>query len=170
MTYRLTSAQRCMLSDCVRGALMGWLLSDPHYSQSARRWQYKTTTVAGFSFSRFITMAMNEAGAEYRPVSFASKANFPLGISETAALCNDIELEIATDDELLAAGIIAAHSPYGQPSVGGRDWHAYTAALKALGLTIDDDRPSWRHEVRAHLYSFRMATAAASVSDQIAAE
>jgi hypothetical protein len=170
MTYHLTSQQRCVLSDCVRSALVGWLLTDPHHHQSARGWQYKATTVAGFSFSRFVTMAMNEAGSEYRPVSPASRANFPLGISETAALCNDIELEIAGDGELLAAGIIAAHSPFGQPSVCSRDWRTYTAALKALGLSIDDDRPNWRLEVRAILYGFRMAVQAASVSDHLAAE
>src|SRR3954453_8605128 len=114
MAYRLTSAQRCILSDCVRSALAGWLLTDPHHGQDARRWQYKATTVLGFSFSRFASMAMNAAGVEYRPVSPASRANFPLSIKETVSLVNDIELEMSTDDELLAAGIIAAHSPYGQ--------------------------------------------------------
>lgn len=170
MAYRLTSAQRCVLADCVRSALVGWLLTDPHHGQAARRWQHKSTTILGFSFSRFVTMAMAEAGAEYRSVSPASRANFPLSISETCALATDIELEMATDNELLAAGIISAHSPLGQPEVCSRDWRIYTAALKALGLSIDDDRQLWRHEVRAICYAFRLAVQAASVSDHLAAE
>ena len=58
MRFRLTSAQRCLLAECTRGALVGWLLTDPHASQAARRMQHKAKSILGFGFSRFIEMAM----------------------------------------------------------------------------------------------------------------
>jgi hypothetical protein len=169
MTYRLTSAQRCVLADCTRTAIVGWLLTDPDCDQIARRWEYKATTILGFSFSRFTTMAMNHLGNDYRPGSVVPDCRFPLSIAEVSALANDIELELATDDQLYAAGIIAAHSPYGQPEVGLRDWRTYVAMLAALGLSIDHGPcpGGWRHLVRDRLQPFRRA-AAASVT--VAAE
>src|SRR4051812_44369676 len=119
-TYRLTSAQRCVLADCVRSAITGWLLTDPVVGQMTRRMEYRATTILGFSFSRFATSAINHLGASYHPRSPGSAADFPLGIAEAVALAHDIEMEFATDDQLLAAGVIAAHSPLGQPEVCGR--------------------------------------------------
>jgi hypothetical protein len=58
MTYRLTSAQRCVLADCTRTALVGWLVTDPAVEGKARRIQYKATGILGFGFSRFVTMAV----------------------------------------------------------------------------------------------------------------
>jgi hypothetical protein len=163
MTYRLTSAQRCVLADCTRTALVGWLLTDPDCDQIARRWEYKATTILGFSFSRFITQAIRHLGDDYRPGSVVPDCRFPLSIAEVSALANDIEMELATDDQLYAAGVMAAHSPYGQPEVCSRDWRTYVAMLDALGLSID--RPSgpegWRKIVRDRLQPFRRAVAAA---------
>jgi hypothetical protein len=170
MTYRLTSAQRCVLADCTRAALVGWLLTDPAVDRSARRIEYKATGILGFGFSRFVTMAMNEFGPGYRPGSVLSGIRFPLSIAEAAALANDIELEMATDDQLHAAGVIAAHSPYGQPEVCSRDWRTYVAMLAALGLSIDDEGCGWRDLVRDRLHLFRHAVAAAAVPNPIAAE
>src|SRR3954468_15577066 len=127
MTYRLTSAQRCVLADCTRTALVGWLLTDPDCDQIARRWEYKATTILGFSFSRFITQAIQHLGDDYRPGSVVPDCRFPLSIAEVSALANDIEMELATDDQLYAAGVMAAHSPYGQPEVGSRDWRTSTS-------------------------------------------
>jgi hypothetical protein len=151
----LTTNQRLVLADCVRTALHGWLLSDPIYSEAARRWQHKATTMLGFSFSRFMNSAVAVVGPDYRPHSPASPARFPLSISEAAALANNIELHLAADDELMAAAVIAAHSPFGHPSVGGRDWRTYIAALGTLGLSIHDNCPEWRDLARDHLASFR---------------
>jgi hypothetical protein len=170
MAYKLTSAQRCVLADCVRSAITGWLLTDPVVGQMTRRMEYKATTICGFSFSRFATAAINHLGASYHPRSPGSAADFPLGIAEAAALANDVEMEMATDDQILAAGIIAAHSPLGQPEVCGRDWRTYTTMLSALGLSINDDCPDWRNEVRDGLRPFRKAVAATAVSVPIAAE
>jgi hypothetical protein len=170
MAYRLTSAQRCMLSDCVRGALMGWLLSDPDVGPAARRIEHMATTIVGFSFSRFVDMAVAEIGGDYRPRSFVSNARFPLTVHETAALAAGIEMHMSSEDQIVAAGMIACHSPYGQPSVGTRDWRTYIAALAALGLSISDERPGWREEVRERLHAFRRAVAAAAVADLVAAE
>jgi hypothetical protein len=170
MTYRLTSAQRCVLADCVRGALTGWLLTDPVVGQMTRRMEYKATTVMGFSFSRFVSAAIDQLGASYHPQSPGFAADFPLGIAEAVVLANNIELEMATESELSAAGIIAAHSPLGQPEVCGRDWRTYTSMLTALGLSINDDCPHWRDEVRDRLLTFRRAVAAAAVSIPVAAE
>jgi hypothetical protein len=170
MAYRLTSAQRCIMADCCRNALLGWLLTDAEISQKVRRIEYKSTTISGFSFSRFLDMASSEIGDDYRPHSVNRSVRFPLSIREVAALANDIELQLATDDELWAAGAIVAHSPYGAPEVCSRDWRAYVGALAALGLSIDDDRPDWREQVRTRLHGFRRDVAAAAVADLVAAE
>jgi hypothetical protein len=170
MTYRLTSAQRCVLADCTRTALVGWLVTDPAVEGKARRIQYKATGILGFGFSRFVTMAVTEFGAGYRPGSVLPGVHFPLSLAEAAALANDIELEMATDSQLHAAGVIAAHSPYGQPEVCSRDWRTYTSMLVALGLSMDDCQPTWREDVRDRLRLFRRAVAAAAVSDPAAAE
>ena len=164
MRFRLTSAQRCLLAECTRGALVGWLLTDPHASQAARRMQYKAKSILGFGFSRFIEMAMTEFGTGYHPRCPDSSASFPLSIIEAAALANDVEMEMATDDQLFAAGLIAAHSPYCQPAVGDRDWRAYVATLEALGLFMDENRPDWRGDVQSKLRPFRRVVAAATVA------
>ena len=108
-------------------------------------------------------------GQRLPPWQRRSDCRFPLSIAEVSALANDIELELATDGQLYAAGIIAAHSPYGQPEVRSRDWRTYVAMLAALGLSIDHGPcpGGWRHLVRDRLQPFRRA-AAASVT--VAAE
>jgi hypothetical protein len=172
MTFRLTSAQRCVLADNARAAILGWLLNDPDVGQQARRLEYKATGILGFGYSRFATMAMNEIGTEYRPRSTPGVV-FPLSIAEAFALANDIELEMATDDELFCAGLMAAYSPYGQPEVCSRDWRTHVAALAALGLTVDcpplPDGGCWRDIICDRLSAFRRAVAAAS-STLVAAE
>lgn len=173
MTYRLTSAQRCVLADCTRAAILGWLLTDPDVGQQARRLEHKATSILGFGFSRFAKLAMNQIGEDYRPRSVTAGVVFPLTIAESFALANDIELELATDDELFCAGLIAAYSPYGQPEVCSRDWRTHVAALAALGLTVDcpplPDGSCWRDIVRDRLVAFRRAVAAAS-TELVAAE
>lgn len=161
MAVRLSSAQRWLLSECVRGALVGWLLTDPNASRESRRFQHETTTFVSFSFSRFVKKCMVEFGPDYCPRSPASGCDFPLSILEAASLANNIELEYATDDELYAAALIAAASPYGQPAVGSRDWRTYVAAMEVMGLFLDEDRPDWRQNVRNHLRPFYQAVASA---------
>jgi hypothetical protein len=174
MAYRLTSAQRCVLADSTRAAILGWLLTDPDMGQQARRLEHQATTILGFGFSRFANLAMSQIGASYRPRSVTPGIQFPLSIAEAFALANDIELEIATDDELLCAGLIAAYSPYGQPEVCSRDWRTHVAALAALGLSVDcpplPDGRSWRDVVRDRLGAFRRAVADATASNLVAAE
>ena len=173
MTFRLTSAQRCVLADNTRAAILGWLLTDPDVGQHARRLEHKSTNIVGFGFSRFAAMAMAEIGKDYRPRSVTPGIVFPLSIAEAFALANDIELEMATDEELFSAGLIAAYSPYGQPEVCSRDWRIHVAGLKALGLSVDcpplPDGRSWRDVVHDRLGAFRRAVAAAS-STLVAAE
>ncbi|QQP94049.1 hypothetical protein IGS68_35145 (plasmid) [Skermanella sp. TT6] len=169
MAINLTTAQRDVLVDCVRAALLGWLVTDPAAGSTARRIEHKATTVTGFHFSRFASMAMSEIGATYHPRSPASASVFPLSISETAALANDLELHLATDDQIIAAGVIAAHNPLGQPCVGTRDWRTYVSLLTRLGLSLDDDRPDWRSDVHHLLQPFRRAVAAANL-EPVAAE
>jgi hypothetical protein len=170
MSYRLTSAQRSVLANCTRTAVIGWLLTDPEVEQQARRLEHKATNILGFGFSRFATMAIAEFGAGYRPGSVLHGVRFPLSIAEVSALANDIEMEMANDDELFAAGLIAAHSPYGQPEVCSRDWRTYVAMLAALGLSIDHVTTNgWRDEVRTRLRPFRRAVAAAAC-ELVAAE
>ncbi|MGF7213037.1 hypothetical protein GGE65_007673 [Skermanella aerolata] len=173
MTCRLTSAQRCVLADCTRAAILGWLLTDPDVGQQARRLESKATSIAGFSFSRFAKMALAEFGEAYRPRSVTHGILFPLSIVEAFALAADIELEMATDDELASAGLIAAYSPYGQPEVCSRDWRIHVAALAALGLSVDCPTlpQPWRDIVREKLRPFRRAVAAAAASvDLVPAE
>jgi hypothetical protein len=172
MGYRITSAQRCILAGNTRAAVLGWLLTDPDVGKHARRLELKATNIVGFSFSRFAKLAMDEIGEAYRPRSTTPGIVFPLSIAEAFALAADIELEMATDDELLCAGLIAAYSPYGQPEVCSRDWRTHVTALAAFGLSIDcPTLPcSWRELVRERLRSFRRAVAAANASSPIAAE
>ncbi len=98
---------------------------------------------------------------------------FPLSIAEAFALANDIELEMATDDELFCAGLIAAYSPYGQPEVCSRDWRTHVTALVALGLSVDcpplPDGRSWRNVARDRLGAFRRAVAAAATASNLVA-
>jgi hypothetical protein len=61
MTYRLTSAQRCVLADCTRAALVGWLLTDPAVDRSARRIEYKATGILGLKAWRVLR-------AEWQPI------------------------------------------------------------------------------------------------------
>lgn len=168
MTCRLTSAQRCVLADCTRTALVGWLLTDPAVKDTARRIEETATGILGFRFSHFMTMAMAEFGAGYRPGSILPGIKFPLSLAEAAALANDIELDTATYGQLRAAGIIAAHSPHAQPEVGSRDWRTYIRMLSVLGVSTDDEACGWHDRVRERLRPFRRAVA--TVSDQPAAE
>ena len=142
MGYRLTSAQRCVLADDTRAAVLGWLLTDPDVGQQARRIEGKATTIVGFSFSRFASMALDEIGSDYRPRSTTPGIVFPLTIAEGFALANNIELEMANEDQLSAAGLIAAYSPYGQPEVCSRDWRTHVGCLAALGLSACSSSPA----------------------------
>lgn len=159
--YRLTSAQRLTLADCVRLGLVGWLLTDPKAGPRARLIQGRATTMLGFGFSRFATLASAEFGEDYRPKCPVSPDEFPLSITEACALANDIELEIATPDQLFAAGLVAAHSPFAQPEVRGRDWRSYLGALAALGIDWMGGDPTWKQQASARLRPFQRAVAAA---------
>jgi len=159
MTYRLTSAQRRLLADCVRAGLVGWLLTCPIAGQQSRLLQARSTTVLGFSFNRFVTAVVNDLGQDYHPRSPGPADMFPLSIGEACALANDIELEIATDDEIHAAALIAAHSPFAQPGIRGPDWHPYTDMLAEVGVGIDGDL-AWKSQVRNRLHAFRRHVAA----------
>jgi hypothetical protein len=163
MTYRLTSTQRRILADCVRAGLVGWLLTCPVAGQQCRLLQARSTTILGLSFSRFVTAAGNHFGRDYHPHCPGSAGMFPLSIEEACALANDIELEIATDDEIHAAALIAAHSPFAQPEIRGPDWHPYTGILAELGIGMDGD-PAWKQRVRDRLRAFRRHVAAVHIA------
>jgi hypothetical protein len=167
MPYRLTSAQRRVLADCVRTGLVGWLITCPVAGQRCRILQARATSLPGFGFSRFTTMAVTHFGSDYRPRRPGSTDTFPLSIAEAAALANDVELEMAGDDQLHAAALIAAHSPYAQPEVKGRDWRTYVTMLAEIGIDPWAGDPAWGREVRDRLRPFRRAVA---VSRAIAAE
>lgn len=154
-TYRLTSAQRCVLADCVRLGLVGWLITDPQVSHKARAIQGRATNILGFGFSRFATMAATHFGSDYHAKSVVAGDEFPLSIVEAVALANDIELEMATDDQLFAAAQLAAHSPFAQPEVGSRDWRSYTTMLDRLGIDMMDGDPTWKAQVAQRLHEFR---------------
>ncbi|UEM08239.1 hypothetical protein JL101_036470 (plasmid) [Skermanella rosea] len=166
---RITTSQRLVLADCTRLGLVGWLVTDPVVGHKARRFEHMATTIGGFRFSRFATLAMNELGPDYMPKSPASAMTFPLSIAEAAALANDIELELATPEQLHAAALIAAFSPYGQPEVGTRDWRSYVSVLNVLGVFVDEGYPNWRAEVESALRPFCRAVAS-SYASTISAE
>lgn len=165
----LTVDQTLMLADCVRSAIQGWLLTCPRSRQTALRLQSQFTTHAGFSFSRFAHAATAAFGGDYRPTCPGTGSEFPLSISESVSLANDIELGLANDDEIFAAGLVAAHSPFGQPQVGSTDWRVYVAAMRALDVPFLDGDPTWKSKVRDRLRPFCRAVATASVTT-IAAE
>jgi hypothetical protein len=166
---RLTSDQKLLLAECVRNALAGWLVvTCPRSRPVALRIQSQFTTIAGFSFSRFIHAATRAFGPGYHPTCPGTGREFPLSIVEAVALANDVELELASDDELFAAALIAAHSPYGQPQVGSTDWKTYVAAMRAIDVPFLDGDPTWKSKVRDRLRPFRRAVA--SVSTPLAAE
>jgi hypothetical protein len=160
MTYRLTCAQRRILAECVRAGLVGWLLTCPVAGRHCLVLQARSTTVLGFSFSRFVTAVATRFGRDYRPRSPGAAGMFPLSIAEACALANDVELEMATGDEIHAAALIAAHAPFAQPGIGGPDWHPYTAMLDRLGIDILDGDPAWKSRVRDRLRAFRRHVAA----------
>ena len=86
MPYRLTSAQRWVLADCVRTGLVGWLITCPVAGPRCHILQARATSVLGFGFSRFTTMAAAHFGSDYRPRRPGSTGTFPLSIAEAAAL------------------------------------------------------------------------------------
>ena len=155
MTYRLTSAQRRILADGVRAGLVGWLLTCPVAGRHCLVLQARSTTILGFSFSRFVTAAGNHFGRDYHPRSPGAPGMFPLSIEEACALANDVELEMATGDEIHAAALVSAHAPFAQPGIGGADWLPYTAMLDWLGIVILDGDPAWKIQVRHRLSTFR---------------
>ena len=165
MPHDLTRAQRCVLADCVRVSLVGWLVTDPAVDRKARRLEARATGVLGFGFSRFVAMAMTEFGAGYRPHSALDGTRFPLSLQETAALANDIELDMAGEDQIAAAGLIAAHSPYGRPEAGSRDWWTYLGLLDVLGLAAGTDAGDWHALVRERLRPFRHAVSGPAVAE-----
>lgn len=160
MGFRITAPQRRLLADWTRTALVGWLITDPNCFEAAFRWQYRSTTVLGFSFPQFFEHALDGIGHEYRPGRGNPGFEFPLSIIETAVLANNVEAGLATEDQLYAAAVIVAYSPYCQPQVGSREWTAYRLTLEALGLSIHDPDSlfDWREVVRDRLsHSFPMA-------------
>jgi hypothetical protein len=167
MPYHLTSAQRCVLADSVRAGLLGWLLTCPVAGRQSRILEGKATNILGFGFSRFATLAATHFGKDYHPRCITG-AEFPLSISEASALANDIELGFATPDQLRAAGLIAAFSPYGQPEVGSRDWRAYLTALDVIGLDLWGGDPTWKEQVTERLRPFRRAVAASAITTHAA--
>ena len=153
-----------MLADCVRTGLVGWLITCPAAGLTARRLQRQATTATGFSFPRFASLAA-AFGPGYRPRSPGSGSAFPLSVTEAAALANDIELELAGDDQVRAAALIAAHSPYAQPEVGSREWRSYAALLERLGIDTMAGDPGWRAAVRDRLRAFRRRVAQAQAAE-----
>jgi hypothetical protein len=131
------------------------------------RLQGQFTTHAGFSFSRFAHAATAAFGGDYRPTCPGTGSEFPLSISESISLANDIELGLANDDEIFAAGLLAAHSPLGQPQVGSSEWRTYVAAMRVLNVAFLDGDPDWKTKVRDRLTVFRRHVASV---DHIAAE
>ncbi|EWY36413.1 hypothetical protein N825_27085 [Skermanella stibiiresistens SB22] len=166
---KLTPSQRGVLVGCVRDALVGWLTTDPVVGDVCRRLRHDAATGGHLPFSKFAHAAMERIGPSYHARSPGSAAVFPLSIAEVLALANDIELELATDDQIHAAGLIAARSPLGQPDPGGRDWVIYEGMLKRLGMSSDDGPVGWRADVHHRLKAFRRAVAAAAL-DTAAAE
>jgi hypothetical protein len=132
----LTTAQRLVLADSMRLCLIGWLTTCPQAGMAARRLWRQSRTVAGFQFSRFASLAMAAFGCDYRPVCIATGREFPLSILEAVALANDLELDLATADQIQAAAVLAAHCAYAQPETDSYVWRHYTAALSALGLSM----------------------------------
>jgi hypothetical protein len=160
MPYRLTSAQRDILADGVRTGLVGWLLTCPVAGRQCRLLQARSTTLLGFSFNRFVTAAASHFGRDYRPRSQGVAGMFPLSIEEACALANDVELEMATGDEIQAAALIAAHAPFAQPAIGGPDWRDYAALLDRLGIDVMGGDPAWKSRVRDRLRALRRHVAA----------
>jgi hypothetical protein len=157
----MTVDQRLLLADCVRNALVGWLVTCPRSRQVALRIQAQTTTAAGFSFSRFAHAITRAVGPSYHPTCAGTGREFPLSIAEAVALANDIELDLATNDELHAAGLIAAHSPYGQPQVCSPEWRNYVGTMRAIDVPFLDGDPAWKAKVRDRLRAFRRAVTTA---------
>ena len=162
LAHKLTVDQKLMLADCVRNALTGWLITCPRSRQTATRIQNQFTTIAGFSFSRFAYATTRALGQDFHPTCPGTGREFPLSIAESVALANDVELELASDDELFAAGLVAAHSPFGQPQVGSADWRVYVSAMRVLDVPFLDGDPTWKARVRDRLRPFRRAVAVAS--------
>jgi hypothetical protein len=165
---RLTVDQRLLLAECVRSAIVGWMITCPRSSQIARRIQYQSTTASGFSFSRFAHHSVRAFGADYQPRCPGTNRPFPLTINEAAALANDLELGLATDDQIWAAALVSAHAAFGQPEVLSPSWKVYVGAMSVIGLPWLDGDVAWKSKVRDRLRVFRRHVA--SVSPVVAAE
>jgi hypothetical protein len=151
----LTTVQRLVLVDCMRLGLTGWLTTCPRAGTAARRLRRRSTTAAGFQFSRFASLAMAAFGCDYRPRCVGTGREFPLSILEAVVLANDLELDLATADQIQAAAVLASHCAYAQPETDSYVWRHYTAALSVLGLSMMGGDPGWRATVRERLREFR---------------
>jgi hypothetical protein len=69
MAYCLTSAQRLLLADCIRTALVGWLITCPLAGQRCRILEARATSLLGFGFPRFTTMAARHFGPTTGPAA-----------------------------------------------------------------------------------------------------
>ena len=153
--HNLTTAQRLVLADCMRLGLIGWLTTCPWAGTTACRLRRQSTTTAGFQFSRFASTAIAAFGCDYRPRCFGTGREFPLSILEAVVLANDLELDLATADQIQAAAVLAAHCVYAQPETDSYAWRHYTAVLSVLGLSMMGGDPGWRATVRERLREFR---------------
>jgi hypothetical protein len=115
--YNLSAEQRCLLAECLRASVTGWLVTCPTAGQQCRQFQARATLGALFSFSRFATLVRYRFGAGYRPRCPGTGSAFPLSVEEAIVIANDLELGFATDDAVYAAAAVAAHSPCAQPAL-----------------------------------------------------
>jgi hypothetical protein len=137
MIRRLTEAQRLLLADSVRVGLVGWLVTCPQAGLTARALKRRATTPLSFSFSRFATAAAAAFGAGYRPKRpTGADGDFPLSLAEAVALANDIELDLADEAALRAAGEIVVHSPFAQPAYFGENEQDDRSNLNRASGTI----------------------------------
>jgi hypothetical protein len=137
-----------VLADGVRAAFRGWVRFCPRGGPVA----------AGLGgdiepdFTAWARRLAEHLGPAWRPLSpVAGIRPFPLGPATAAELAHTVEAGRAEAPELLAAGLICAFAPYGQPDPDTPDWMHLLAALGRLGVDAWAGEPRWRERVRALL-------------------
>jgi hypothetical protein len=137
-----------VLAGGVRAAFRGWVRFCPRGSPVAAGLGGE----ADPDFSTWARRLAERLGSAYQPRSpVAGIRPFPLGPAVAAELARTVEAGRAEQSELLAAGLICAFAPYGQPETDTPEWTHLLAALGRLGIDPWAGEPRWRERVRALL-------------------
>lgn len=98
-----------------------------------------------------LTARQRRVLAECIRVASQENCRFPLPAADLSRFVSDVETGAATEEELEAAAIIAAHAPFAQPETSSRDWRVLVRTVSKFNRDPYEAYPYWRDLVQHHL-------------------